>query len=318
MTSLSEKYRPRIFEDVVEQKPAVASLGKQARAGTGKSVVLGGPSGVGKTSLLRIYPQALQCENVSETGSPCLTCEQCVAFAQPGGHPGCHELDCARSGHFEEVEEILASLRSYPMFGRWRIFALDEVQQASRRALDAMNKLLEEPPLWVVVIFATTEVDKLPPTIKSRSAIHELKAISFEAGLAHLKRLCDLESITYELEGLSLIVEVSCGNLRDMITRLDQVSEGDGVVSEQEVRRLLNLDYVDTLVRYMGAVLAADLQTQVNIVDQWSDVASKKADAIQAFLAFLFTTEVLRLYRPNRLMNSMRTDGSRVDRRQNI
>ena len=318
MTSLSEKYRPRIFEDVVDQEPAVASLRKQVRAGTGKSVVLGGPSGVGKTSLLRIYAQALQCENVSETGSPCLTCEQCVAFAQPGGHPSCHELDCARSGHFEEVEEILASLRSHPMFGRWRIFALDEVQQASRRALDAMNKLLEEPPPWVVFIFATTEVDKLPPTIKSRSAIHELKPISFEAGLVHLKRLCDLESIAYELEGLSLIVEVSCGNVRDMVTRLDQVSEGGGVVSEQEVRRLLNLDYVDILVRYMRAVLAADLQAQVSIVDQWSDVASKKADAIQAFLAFLFTTEVLRLYRPNRLMNSMRTDGSGVDRRQNI
>ena len=308
MASLAEKYRPRIFEDVIEQESVVAMLRRQVRAGTGKSVILGGPGGVGKTSLLRIYPQALQCEDVSKSGSPCLNCDQCVAFAQPGGHPSCTELDCARSGRFEDVEEILATLRFNPIFGRWRILALDETQQASRRALDALNKQLDELPSWAVFIFATTDVDKLPPPIKSRCAMYELKPISFEAGLLHLKQLCELESIPYELDGLSLIAEVSRGDLRDMITRLDQVSEGGGVVTEQEVRRLFNLDYVDTLVRYMRAVLAADLQAQVNIVDQWSDLASNKAEAIQAFLVFLFTTEVLRFYRPDRLMSSMRPD----------
>ena len=130
-----------------------------------------------------------------------------------------------------------------------------------------MNTLLEEPPSWAVFIIVTPEIDKLPPTIKSRCAILEFRPISFEASLSHLTRLCHLEKIPYEAEGLALIAEVSRGGVRDMITRLDQVSEGGAVVTEQEVRRLFNLNYVDTVVQYICAAWQAICNFKLTIVE---------------------------------------------------
>ena len=120
------------------------------------------------------------------------------------------------------------------MFGAWRILMLDETQEASPKALEAMNKTLEEPPPWGVFIIVTRTIDRLPPTTISRCAIYELRPISFEMGLLHLKKLCELENIRYELEGLSLLAEVSRGEVRDMMTRLEQVSEG-GELSRKEM-----------------------------------------------------------------------------------
>ena len=303
---LTDRYRPRVFEDLRGQEAVISWFTAQVRSGTGKSVIIhGAEPGIGKTSLARIYAQALQCENVSSTGSPCLTCEECLAFERRDSHRGFHEMDCARFGRFDDIDPALKNLSFMPVYGPRRILMLDETQEASPKALEATNKLVEEPPPWVVFIFVTRAIDKLLPATISRCAIHELKPISFEMGLLHLKKLCELEKIPYEVEGLSLLAEVSRGQVRDMMNRLEQVSEGGGVITEAEVRRVLNLDYVDTLVRYIRAVLASDRQQQVGLIDEWNDEPSKKADAIEAFLGFLFTTEVLRLRRPNRVMNSI-------------
>jgi DNA polymerase III subunit gamma/tau len=304
---LTDKYRPRVFEDLRGQEAVVRWFTAQVRSPTGKSVIIhGATAGVGKTSLARIYAQALQCENLRSTGSPCLTCKECLAFEQRESHRGFDELDCARFGRFDDVDGFLKNLAFAPIFGTWRILMLDEAQEASPKALQAMLKQLEEPPPWGVFIIVARTIDRLPRTIQSRcAAIHELKPISFEMGLLHLTKLCELENIPYELEGLSLIAEVSRGEVRDMMNRLEQVSEGGGVVTEAEVRRVLNLDYVDTIVRYIRAVLASNRQRQVSVIDEWNDEPSKKANAIEAFLVFLFTTEVLRLRRQDRIMNSI-------------
>jgi len=305
MKSLTEKYRPHTFESVLGQKDVIAWLTRQVRAGTGRSVILHGPPGVGKTSLGRIYAQALLCENVGETGSPCRACGECRAFEQPGGHPSYIELNCARSGRLEQVEGDLKALGHSPMYGSRWILALDEAHQTSPKAFDAMLKLLEEPPYGAVFIMLTTAIDKVPQTIKSRCAVHELKPVDFKPSLLHLERLCKAEKIAYETDGLALIVDVSGGGIRDMVTRLDQVSEDGASVTEREVRRLFNLDYVDTLVRYMRAVLTADLQAQINVIQEWSDMPAKKAEGVQRSLEFLFMTEFMRLRREDRIMNSM-------------
>jgi DNA polymerase III delta prime subunit len=198
------------------------------------------------------------------------------------------------------------ALRSNPIFGSRWVLELNEAQGASPKALDAVLTQLDDPPSWAVFIIVTPDSEKLPPTIKSRCEILQFRPISCEASLSHLTRLCHLEKIPYEAEGLALIAEVSRGGVREMVTRLDQVSEGGGVVTEQEVRRLFNLDYVDTVVQYICAALAGDLQLQVSVIDKWRDLSSKKHEAIEAVLGFLFTTGVLRLRRENRIINAMR------------
>lgn len=146
MKSLAEKHKPRTFESVVGQEAAVEWLARQVRTGIGKNVILHGPSGIGKTSLARIYAEALLCRNTRNSGSPCRTCEQCVDFEQLGGHPSYTELNCARFGRFEDVEEELKNLKFHPMFGRWRFLVLDEAHQMSLKAFDALLKHLEETP----------------------------------------------------------------------------------------------------------------------------------------------------------------------------
>ena len=163
---LTDKHRPRVFEDLRGQEAVVRWFTEQVRSRTGKSVIIHGAApGVGKTSLARIYARALQCENPSNTGSPCLTCKECLAFERRESGRGFDELDCARFGRFDDIDGFLKNLAFTPMFGTWRILMLDETQEASPKALDAMNKTLEEPPPWGVFIIVTRTIDRLPPTI---------------------------------------------------------------------------------------------------------------------------------------------------------
>ena len=239
MQNLASKYRPKTFEEVVGQQSAVRWLGGQVRNQTAKPVLLHGPSGLGKTSLGRIYAQGLFCESGSSSGSPCRACRQCVDF-EKRRHPEYIELNCAREGSLENIKPVLKYLTIHPMFSGRRIVLFDEAQQMSPKAFDALLKLLEEPPPWVVFIIVTTAIDQLPEAIKSRCTVHELKPVGFELRVSLLKRICEAERIEYEGEGLALIAELSGSNLRELIVRLDQVIEDGGPVGEQEVRRLLN------------------------------------------------------------------------------
>jgi DNA polymerase-3 subunit gamma/tau len=307
---LAEKYRPRRFADVIGQD--VAWFARQVTSGAAKSVVLAGPPGVGKTSLGRLYGQALQCRRCAEDGSPCGNCDQCKYYEVYGRHPECVELDCTRFGRFEDVEEQLHALDRQPLFGRRRVLFADEAHRATAKSLEAMLKPLERSQKWTTFVFATTEPDKLPAAIRSRCTQHDLIPVGFEVAIRHLQTVSEAEGYAYEAGGLALIVETSHGQVRDMLVRLEKVAES-GSVTPSNARRLLRLDYADRVAGYLCAVLDGDLQAQLDGLQDWNEDASTKAAAVEDLLAFLFVTEVLRLYQRNRILDGLAaTDRARI------
>ena len=174
---LARKWRPQRFEDVIGQRAVTQTL-RNAIAGhrIAQSFVFAGPRGVGKTTTARILARGLNCQQ-GPTADPCGICDACVEIAE-GRDMDVLEIDAATHTQVDKVREIIISgLRTAPARDRHKIFIIDEVHRLSAQAFDALLKSIEEPPPHVVFMMATTEIDKVPPTIQSRSQVFELKTI---------------------------------------------------------------------------------------------------------------------------------------------
>jgi DNA polymerase III gamma/tau subunit len=275
----------------------------------GKNVILCGPFGVGKSSLAGLYAQALQCDEITELGSPCRVCEQCKYFAGPAiRHPDTPRLKCNEAGRFDDIEGLIKSLRYRPREGRRRILILDEAQEASLKALAALLDILQTKPSWVTIIIVTSKIEEIGDAIISRCVRHDLDPIGFDSSVRWLKQICDEENIRYDASGLSLIAQTAAGNIRVATKRLEQLADNYDMVTETVVRKHFKLDYVDRLISWVRALISADLQQQIDVLDGWADRAPKKAAAIEAFLNFIHMTEVRRLYRQDIIMQNTTPD----------
>ncbi|MDQ3421379.1 MAG: DNA polymerase III subunit gamma/tau, partial [Acidobacteriota bacterium] len=168
---LARKWRPQTFDDVIGQRGVTQTLRNAIAAKRiAQSFVFSGPRGVGKTTTARILARGLNCAT-GPTADPCGTCDACVEIAQ-GRDMDVIEIDAATNTQVDNVREvIIAGLGMRPARDRYKIFIIDEVHRLSKNAFDALLKSVEEPPPHVVFMMATTELDKVPPTIQSRSQV---------------------------------------------------------------------------------------------------------------------------------------------------
>ena len=174
---LARKWRPQRFDDVIGQRGVTQTLRNAIAAKRiAQSFVFSGPRGVGKTTTARILARGLNCVD-GPTADPCGECDACVEIAQ-GRDIDVIEIDAATNTQVDKVREvIIAGLGMSPVRDRYKIFIIDEVHRLSVQSFDALLKSIEEPPPHVVFMMATTEIDKVPPTIQSRSQVFELKLI---------------------------------------------------------------------------------------------------------------------------------------------
>lgn len=247
MEALYNKYRPKIFEDVVGQEHIERTI-KNALASNkiSHAYMFTGPRGTGKTTTARLLSKALLCES-GPTPDPDGTCEDCELIAA-GEHPDVYELDAASRTGVENVrEEIIGKVDYAPTRGKYKVYIIDEVHMLSTAAFNALLKTLEEPPDHVIFIMCTTDPQKVPETILSRCQRFDFRRISSEEMVSRLGAICEMEDITFEGDALDLIAHRAQGGMRDALTSLEQlIAFGNGDVTMDVAERLLgSLDSSD-------------------------------------------------------------------------
>ena len=220
--ALYRKWRPRTFDSVIGQEAITDTL-KNAiiRGKVSHAFLFAGPRGTGKTSCAKIFAKALNCTNLQD-GEPCNKCANCVA-ADQGSMPDIMEIDAASNNGVDEIREIRDKVKYAPTEGKYKVYIIDEVHMLSMGAFNALLKTLEEPPEHVVFILATTELQKVPATIISRTQRYNFKRISKADLEKRMKYILDQEHIKYEDKAIAVIAQVADGGMRDALSILDQL-----------------------------------------------------------------------------------------------
>jgi DNA polymerase-3 subunit gamma/tau len=254
---LATKYRPQHFSDVVGQEVATRTLQNAIKAGRiSHAYIFSGMRGVGKTTTARLLAKCLNCHNQdSATIEPCGECESCSEISA-GRSMDVLEIDAASNTSVDDVRALQENLMYSPARDRYKVYIVDEVHMLSKSAFNAFLKTLEEPPKHVVFIFATTELNKIPPTVLSRCLVFEFGRVSGTAIKNRLAWICDQEGVTAEEAALDLIVFQSEGSIRDAISALDQVINfAEGNLSYESAMQALGLIDRDILKQMMAAVI---------------------------------------------------------------
>src|SRR5258708_27096438 len=220
---IARKWRPQKFDDVVGQLAVSRTLRTALSSGRlARAFVFAGPRAVGKTTSARILARALSCVK-GRTADPCGVCEPCVEIAE-GRDIDVLEIDAATHTQVENVREvIIQGLSIAPVRNRYKIFIIDEVHQLSGHSFNALLKSIEEPPPHVVFMMATTELDKIPETVLSRSQVYEFRTIGARAIADQLRRIVVADGIEVGDDSLQLIARDADGSMRDAQSQLDQV-----------------------------------------------------------------------------------------------
>lgn len=252
----ARKYRPMTFDSVVGQQALTTTLKNAVVSGKlAHAYLFCGPRGVGKTTCARIFAKAINCFNPHEDGEACNECESCVAFNEQRSY-NIVELDAASNNSIDSIKALIDQTRIPPQVGKYKVFIIDEVHMLSTSAFNAFLKTLEEPNPHVIFILATTEKQKILPTILSRCQIYDFERMSVQNIISHLKAICAKEGVTYEDSAIELIAEKADGGMRDALSILDQaVSFCQGNITYDKVLEDLNVLDVDNYFNIVNLAL---------------------------------------------------------------
>ncbi len=254
--ALYRTYRPSRFEDLVGQE-VISTILKNAliKNRLSHAYLFCGPRGTGKTSSAKILAKAVNCENL-EAGEPCNHCASCLAM-QEDRMMDVYEIDAASNRGIENMRELKEMAFFAPAQAKYKVFIIDEVHMLTTEAFNALLKILEEPPAHVLFILATTDPDKVPLTVLSRTQRFDFKRIQNEDMLAHLRKISQKEGVSITDEALFLIADRAKGGLRDALSLLDQaISFSEGELDKKAIRKILGGVDESDLIKLLENLLA--------------------------------------------------------------
>lgn len=266
---LYRKYRPQKLEEVVGQEHIKKSLANAIELNKiSHAYLFTGPRGTGKTSTARIFAKSLNCKE-GPTISPCGVCENCVDITN-STPMDVIEIDAASNRKVEDAQNILERVMYAPVNSRYKIYIVDEVHMLSTHAFNALLKTLEEPPKNVIFIFATTDVQKVPDTIKSRCQRFDFKRITTDDIVKHLRFIADKEGINITDDALFTVAKNSAGGMRDSIALLDQLSVlgVKDAISTDDINNLLGRLSFDTLNSLVDKIINSNPQEAVEDLEK--------------------------------------------------
>lgn len=257
------KYRPNQFNKVVGQNHVTQTLINSIKENKIPSAILFcGPKGVGKTTCARIYAKDINKEHIKSENYD-------YAF-------NIFELDAASNRKIDDIRDLLDKVKVPPQLGKYKVYIIDEVHMLTKEAENAFLKTLEEPPSHIVFILATTEKNKILPTILSRCQIYDFRKISFEDNRNYLEKIIKSQGLKYDHQAISIIAKKAFGSLRDSLTILDRVINfTKGNITKNKVSEILNVLDSETYLKFTDLVLKSELN---NAIIKFNDISEKGFD----------------------------------------
>lgn len=268
--ALYRKYRPSNFDEVVGQQPIIQTL-KNAivQNRIAHAYLFCGPRGTGKTSIAKIFAKMLNCED--ESNKPCGKCTNCK-MVQNGSHPDIIEIDAASNNGVDEVRNLIDKVKYAPMQGKYKVYIIDEVHMMTTGAFNALLKTIEEPPAHVVFILATTEPNKVIPTIISRCQRFDFNKVSQKDIEKRLSIVCKEEKIGIDPEAISLIAQLADGGMRDSLSILDQcIAYCSSNITVDNVREIYGVLTTSDIGKLFEHLYAHEVDALIQQIQECSD-----------------------------------------------
>ncbi len=284
--ALYRRYRPQVFEDVVEQRTVVKILQEALKQNKiAHAYLFAGPKGTGKTSIARIFAKGLNCVN-GPTPHPCMKCEQCLTITN-GTNLDVIEIDAASNRGIDEIRDLKEKVQYAPVSGRYKVYIIDEAHMLTMQAFNALLKTLEEPPENVVFILATTEPEKIPATIISRCERFYFRPISLNGLFKKIIEISQKENVKITESAAMLIARFSSGSLRNALSLLDQAITTFSNITEEKIRELIGVPGDDILRELFLSIIKKDPVRALTVIKGMKDSGKDSKVFVNEFLNYL-------------------------------